>query len=447
MRDFFCQKFLNQVDIIKIILYTQQMINSQDTYISRLNEIAGPDYWPGRDAGLPIMELYAQAKPLNFQFDDSLNDSPTLNLLIPGLAMHTMSGGPNTALNLIYRLALSGIPIRLISTCVGPDADLRPLLNHMMQLAETDIICSNIYVTDGSNRNRAVSIGKRDIFMATAWWTAQMAMCQLPLMNTSKFFYLIQDYEAILHPASSLQTMALETYNADMIPIVNHPILFNYFKGEKVGRFADAEFAENAMCFTPAVDSRIYRYQEKENSEIRKLLFYARPQTGIRNLFEIGSLALHVAAMRGVFDNHQWQIYGFGDAFNNIRLSANLELISMPKMGQEEYASKLRDADILLSLIMSPHPSYPPLEMAACGGLTVTNTFGIKTSAEFARFSQNIIVAEPAVESIVTAIATAVKMLEDKDRKPDTLKSHPDNWTDSFASLIPELTKRWNQLT
>jgi hypothetical protein len=96
---------------------------------------------------------------------------------------------------------------------------------------------------------------------------------------------------------------------------------------------------------------------------------------------------------------------------------------------------------------MSPHPSYPPLEMAACGGLTVTNSFGIKTSSEFASFSQNIIVAEPTVESIVTAITTAVKMLDDKDRKQDTLKLHPNTWTDSFVSLIPELNKLWNQLT
>jgi len=420
---------------------------TNNQYIDRLRDIASPNYWPGCDPELSILDFYAQAKPLNFGFDDSFNDSPRLNLLIPGLAMHTMSGGPNTAFNLIYRLALAGIPIRLISTCVGPDPDLRPLLHHMMQLAETDIICPNIMVVDGSNRSYKVIIGKRDIFMATAWWTAQIAMCQSPFMHTTKFFYLIQDYEAILHPASSLQSMALGTYDADMIPIVNHPMLLNYFKGEKVGRFADTKFAESAMCFTPAVDSRIYRYQEKENPQVKKLLFYARPETGIRNIFEIGVLALHVAAMRGVFDKQQWQIYGVGDQFASVRLSANLELISLPKMNQDEYASKLREADLLLSLIMSPHPSYPPLEMAACGGLTVTNSFGIKTSSEFASFSQNIIVAEPTVESIVTAITTAVKMLEDKDRKQDTLKLHPNTWTDSFISLIPELNKLWNQLT
>ena len=30
--------------------------------------------------------------------------------------------------------------------------------------------------------------------------------------------------------------------------------------------------------------------------------------------------------------------------------------------------------------------------------------------------------------------------------KQDTLKLHPNTWTESFSTLIPEIIKQWNQL-
>jgi hypothetical protein len=39
-----------------------------------------------------------------------------LNVLVPGLAMSHMSGGPKTAINLAYRLASLGVRVRFIST-------------------------------------------------------------------------------------------------------------------------------------------------------------------------------------------------------------------------------------------------------------------------------------------------------------------------------------------
>src|SRR5882724_5055701 len=61
--------------------------------------------------------------PLNIQVKAELSTRPTLNVLVPGLGIKHMSGGPNTVVNLAYRLAALGVPIRLISTNVPIDAN------------------------------------------------------------------------------------------------------------------------------------------------------------------------------------------------------------------------------------------------------------------------------------------------------------------------------------
>ena len=54
--------------------------------------------------------------PLNLVVAPRLVNEPRLNVLVPGLAMRHLSGGPNTALEIAGRLALSGVRVRLIST-------------------------------------------------------------------------------------------------------------------------------------------------------------------------------------------------------------------------------------------------------------------------------------------------------------------------------------------
>ena len=55
-----------------------------------------------------------------------------------------------------------------------------------------------------------------------------------------------------------------------------------------------------------------------------------------------------------------------------------LALRSIGKLDLPAYASLLREAAIGVSLMISPHPSYPPLEMAHLGMLVLTNRFAGK---------------------------------------------------------------------
>ena len=63
--------------------------------------------------------------PLNISIDESL--PPRLNVILPGLGMKSMSGGPNTAINLTYRMAKAGVPLRYVSSDSGMDEDMEPV--------------------------------------------------------------------------------------------------------------------------------------------------------------------------------------------------------------------------------------------------------------------------------------------------------------------------------
>ena len=86
----------------------------------------------------------------------------------------------------------------------------------------------NVEVVDGSDRFRPVHIGENDLFMATAWWTAQSIKAALPLVQHQQFLYLIQDFEPLFFASSSQYALALETYELDHVPVVNSQFLLDH---------------------------------------------------------------------------------------------------------------------------------------------------------------------------------------------------------------------------
>jgi hypothetical protein len=65
----------------------------------------------------------------------------------------------------------------------------------------------------------------------------------------------------------------------------------------------------------------------------------------------------------------------------------------------------------------TPHPSLVPIEMAAAGMLTVTNTFENKTPQALSAISRNLIAVEPTVESLVGGLREAVAGVADFERR------------------------------
>ena len=208
----------------------------------------------------PVARLYVPPQgllpwfnPLNVAVSAPLSNEPRLNVLVPALGMRSLSGGPNTALVLAGRLAAAGIRVRLVATDHPLDQDSAPFWAHVRHLLGGDVP-PGLELVDAHRRDTPWAIGERDIFLATAWWTAQQAKYAARHTAHQRFIYLIQDYEPLFHAASTPQALAEETYTLDHIPVINSPWLYDFLVARRVGRFADEQFARNALVFQPAVD-------------------------------------------------------------------------------------------------------------------------------------------------------------------------------------------------
>jgi O-antigen biosynthesis protein len=97
-----------------------------------------------------------------------------------------------------------------------------------------------------------------------------------------------------------------------------------------------------------------------------------------------------------------------------------------------------------LSLMYTPHPSYPPLDLAACGGVIVTNRFGRKRSLD--QYSPNILCADLDVPSLVAALRNASCIAADRPLREANFASSglQRDWSVSLAPALERLTT-WAQ--
>jgi hypothetical protein len=83
--------------------------------------------------------------------------------------------------------------------------------------------------------------------------------------------------------------------------------------------------------------------------------------------------------------------------------------------------------------MLTPHPSLVPLEMAAAGMCTVTNTFANKTADRLRAISSNLIGVKPTVEGIRDGLWEASSRAHDIDSRLAGAKVHwPTDWTSAF---------------
>jgi len=399
------------------------------------------------DSAVPGFHL---SPPLNLEVLDALAVHPCINVLIPSLRLKHMSGGPNTALLLAALLAEKGERVRLISCDAPTEGEEAALFPHMDGLLQRPVARDLIELVDAFDRTQPSAIGVNDLFFATAWWTAQIAKYAVKKTVRKTFIYLIQDFEPILHEGSTFQARALETYGLPHIPVINTRLLLDHLVKESAGCYADPEFIANALWFEPALDRSFYfpAPEQAGRSGKKTLLFYARPTVARRNLFELGVVALRQAVASGVIDKDNWEIWAMGEKLAPVALGNGVFLNPLPWMSFEDYAKRVRTADLLLSLMLSPHPSYPPLEMAASGKLVVTNSFSVKTAERMKAFSSNIIVAEPTPESIAAALENAAGRINAglPSYDPSGEVALPSNWDDSFGAIMPVLIQRIHSL-
>ena len=384
------------------------------------------------------------ASPLHVRFTPALDARPTLNVLQPVLSSESMTGGPNTIVNFAFRVAQNGMPARVVTTRPGVRTDPAWFRQHLTQLVGEAPVPEGFEAVSAAEPAAPLAIGRNDLFMATHWTTAQQVKYQLQEMNLGKFVYLIQDFEPGFHQWSNNYALSLETYELDFLPVFNEKLLADYFAQAAVGRFVDPEFVRASLVFEPAVDRAVFYPAAQPHAGRRRLLFYARP-TNHRNLFGLGLHALRSVVAHPAFAGWEFQAIGSRGSLPDLELGGGRMLRNAPWLDYAGYADLLRSADILLCPMLSPHTSYPVLEMAACGGLVVTNSFACKTPERLTRISPNIIAARPTIEGIAAAlVAAAERVAGGYDRfAPLDL---PGSWEESLGGVAKAVSE-WCQET
>ena len=117
----------------------------------------------------------------------------------------------------------------------------------------------------------------------------------------------------------------------------------------------------------------------------------------------------------------------------NILGSKVLHLI--PNMPLDQYKEILSTFDVGLSLMATPHPSMPPLDLALSGCIVVTNSFANKTTETMNNICRNILCSEMTVDDICNTLKKAISMSDDLDLRYENAMTAewPRNWEETYV--------------
>src|SRR6516164_8550011 len=292
-----------------------------------------------------------------------------LNFLIPTIDFSVVFGGYITKFNLARCLAEKGYRVRLITvdpTHVQPAFWRHELLNYpgLSKLLE------QVEVAEGFPRSRQIEMHPDDVLLASTWWTAHIANQALAKVNRKKFLYLIQEFEPFTFPMNTYAAMAEQTYTFPHDALFSTEFLRDYFRQNRIGVFARSP--EEGEKHSISFQNTITAVSKIEAGDLagrtgKKLLYYARPEEhASRNMFELGLLGLEAAIRSGHF-SRDWEFFGIGtlETPGKIILPNGFAMKVLPRQNQETYKELLRDHDLGLSLMFTPHPSLVPIEMAS----------------------------------------------------------------------------------
>ncbi|HEV2915841.1 MAG TPA: glycosyltransferase [Pyrinomonadaceae bacterium] len=412
----------------------RRLAASKLAQVSQVPRLAQPSLPDASEAVEFIPQKLAPIK-----LDISEESERRVNILISEINFKYMFAGYLSMLNLALKLGRSGYRVRLVivDPCDYDPARWSRLIADYDGLRDVFGEVQTAYVYD---RSVPLKVNPRDAFIATSWWTAHIAHHASKSLGQERFSYLIQDYEPLFYPSGSLYALAEQAYSFPHHAVFSTSMLRDYFRQHSIGVYSGQQreheapgpiVIQNAVC-SFEIDEKELRRRRR-----RRLIFYARPEQKYfaRNMFELGTLALRAALGEGHFDARKWEFHGIGtvDNYRSVPLSADAELRMLPRLGLQEYRRVLPGYDLGLSLMLSPHPSITPLDMAAAGLVTVTNTYATKTAEKMAEISTNIIAVSPTIDGVKLGLVRALGEVDDTVKRLNGARL---NWCRSWDATF-----------
>jgi hypothetical protein len=347
-------------------------------------------------------ELLAQRFPHIFsQFPvfPSPDRERRVTMLTDSISAGVLFGGVGTAIVVAVLLAQKlGARLRIATRM-----EMRGLKNFEMVVNAQGIKWDkNVEFLQCTDTTRPMAMGKDEIILTTSWWGTASA---LRTIDAKRIFYLIQEDERRFYSFGDERLWCSEVLNDPHLRfIVNTHALHKYFEAEGV-----KSIAERGVAFEPAFPETLYWPNQGRVGARRTFLFYARPNHP-RNLFYRGLEATSEAIERGLLPPNLWDFHFVGSNVPHVELPLGVRPTIHDTLPWSEYAALIRRTDLGLSLMATPHPSYPPLDLAASGAVVVTNADGPKTS--LADYSGNILCVEPSLDALVSALGEGANLAQ-----------------------------------
>jgi O-antigen biosynthesis protein len=341
---------------------------------------------------------------------ESPRDAYRLNLVVPTVEGAGTFGGIRTALDLFEAIGQGTDERRIISVGrAGPDAAAAIPAYVPVAPGDDPAEARQQYVPltrpfDG------LAVRRNDVFVATYWTTAEL-VARIRRWQASKygrapelFGYVIQDFEPGFYPFSAQWLLARATYSGtdETVAMFNTSLLRDHFHGAGIAFEREFVFEPRLLPELRAAMARPPVPRE------RTILVYGRPGTP-RNAFP--AVVDGLRAWRAADpEADRWQVVSVGRDHPAIDLGGGMTMRSIGKLDLDAYAALLRESAIGISLMVSPHPSYPPLEMAHLGMLVLTNRFAAK---DLATWHSNITAVDDiSAEGLSSALTDLCRRFE-----------------------------------
>jgi hypothetical protein len=369
-----------------------------------------------------------------FEVDERLR----LSLVLPSLASEQLYGGVATGIDISLECARrADAQFRIVLD----DFD-RPIEHGFLEesAARAGVDPASIAVCPRSAEAQPIGVRANDVFFAFNWGAALNLRSLIGLQQAhfggdrKPLIYLIQEYEPSFYYMSSTHMFARMAFDMKerVWGVFNSSQLHAYFRAQGHG-------FEGEYVFEPWLSAKLRSHLAgKRPEKIKRILVYGRPWAP-RNCFPAIVAGLRTWTQRNP-RFADWSVESAGDHHSPVRLGASQSMRSLGKLPLDDYARCLLTTAVGLSLMASPHPSYPPLEMAHFGVKTLTNRYFCKDL----RTAHDNIVSLPDISPVTIAesLAAACGQFESSPRSGWEAQSHMPHYLDGGPRELLEILSK-----
>ena len=285
------------------------------------------------------------------------------------------------------------------------------------------------------DENSQLPSSTADLFISSSWQNTASLLKTIP---GRQIVYLLQEDERLLLGGHDDVLRCSEVLsNKEIRLAVNSSLLYEYLISDGF-----EHIKKNGAVFEPAfAGSKFHRIlsESKALTQRKNFFFYARPDRS-STLYYRGLEVIATALEQNILDASAWEFYFVGTKPSALYLPAGITPQIIEQLESTEYAKLAGSMDLALSLMQSPHPGYPTLELAASGAVVVSNCYANKTSLQ--SYSRNIICAEPSIEKLTQALAQGAHLATDEIVRSNNYAQNDieKDWTASFQAVFKKLS-------